>query len=184
VKLGGQRSAATFGNAAPHTVQPCKTTDEEVRGSSLPARSRGSHREGSSSPQRIRSVDGTHRVDRGIPEGVGGGRHGSPPHPLHRGRELSLEPVRGAAARAEDIRAYWDGVTSQQRDARVSMGRPFVDGDRVAVEWWTTMVSEGAEVSLPGCLLLRFASDGRCSDLREYWNFAPGRREPFAGWGT
>jgi ketosteroid isomerase-like protein len=82
------------------------------------------------------------------------------------------------------IRAYWDGVTSQQRDARVVMGRPFGDGDRVAVEWWTTMVSEGEEVSLPGCLLLRFAPDGRCSDLREYWNFAPGRREPFTGWGT
>ena len=49
----------------------------------------------------------------------------------------------------DGIRAYWDGVTSQQRDARVSMGRPFVDGDRVAVEWWTRMVSEGEEVTLP-----------------------------------
>ena len=27
------------------------------------------------------------------------------------------------------IRAYWEGVTSQQRDARVTMGRPFVDGE-------------------------------------------------------
>lgn len=51
----------------------------------------------------------------------------------------------------DGIRAYWDGVTSQQRDARVSMGKPFVDGDRVAVEWWTRMVSEGEEVTLPGC---------------------------------
>jgi hypothetical protein len=84
----------------------------------------------------------------------------------------------------EGIRAYWDGVTGQQRDAKVTMGRPFVDGDRVAVEWWTTMVSEGEEVTLPGCLLLRFESDGRCSDLREYWNFTPFRHEPFADWGT
>ena len=84
----------------------------------------------------------------------------------------------------EGIRAYWDGVTGQQSEARVVMGRPFLDGDRVAVEWWTTMVSEGEEVSLPGCLLLRFAPDGRCSDLREYWNFAPGRRQPFEDWGT
>jgi hypothetical protein len=75
-------------------------------------------------------------------------------------------------------------VTGQQRDARVRMGRPFVDGSRVAVEWWTTMVSEGEQVTLPGCLLLRFESDGRCSDLREYWNFASTLREPFAGWGT
>jgi hypothetical protein len=63
-------------------------------------------------------------------------------------------------------------------------GRPFVDGNRAAVEWWTTMASEGEEVTLPGCLLLRFDSDGRCSDLREYWNFTPGRREPFEDWGT
>ena len=84
----------------------------------------------------------------------------------------------------EGIRAYWEGVTSQQRDAKVTMGRPFVDGSRVAVEWWTTMISEGEEVTLPGCLLLRFEPDGRCIDLREYWNFAPGTHDPFEDWGT
>jgi hypothetical protein len=75
-------------------------------------------------------------------------------------------------------------VTGQQRDAKVTMGRPFVDGSRVAVEWWTTMVSEGEEVTLPGSLLLRLEPDGHCSDLREYWNFTLGRREPFEDWGT
>lgn len=90
------------------------------------------------------------------------------------------EPHRGH----EGIRAYWDGVTGQQRDARVRMGRPFVDGDRVAVEWWTTMESQGEEVTLPGCLLLRFEADGRCSDLREYWNVTGGRVEPFEDWGS
>jgi uncharacterized protein (TIGR02246 family) len=90
------------------------------------------------------------------------------------------EPHRGH----EGIRAYWDGVTSQQRDARVQMGRPYRDGDRVAVEWWTTMESQGEEVTLPGCLLLRFEADGRCSDLREYWNVTGGRVEPFEGWGS
>jgi hypothetical protein len=49
----------------------------------------------------------------------------------------------------DGIRAYWDGVTGQQRDARVSMGRPFVDGNRVAVEWWTTMVSEARRSRSP-----------------------------------
>jgi hypothetical protein len=76
------------------------------------------------------------------------------------------------------------GVTGQQRDAIVKIGRPFADGSRVAVEWWTTMVSEGAEVTLPGCLLLRIQPDGRRSDLREYWNFAPGAHDPFEDWGT
>jgi hypothetical protein len=64
------------------------------------------------------------------------------------------------------------------------MGRPFVDGNRVAVEWWTTMIDEGDEVTLPGCLLLRFRSDGRCVGLREDWNLQRGRREPFANWGS
>jgi hypothetical protein len=64
------------------------------------------------------------------------------------------------------------------------MGRPFGEGSRVAVEWWTTMVNEGGPVSLPGCLLLEFESDGRCSSLREYWQFAEGRLHPPAEWGT
>ena len=57
-------------------------------------------------------------------------------------------------------------------------------GDLITVEWCTTMISEGEEVTLPGCLLLAFEADGRCSDLREYWNFTLGRREPFEDWGT
>ena len=65
------------------------------------------------------------------------------------------------------------------------MGRPFVDGERAAVEWWATMVDpDDGEVTLPGCLLLRFAPDGRCSDLREYWHLQEGRVEPHDGWGS
>jgi hypothetical protein len=63
------------------------------------------------------------------------------------------------------------------------MGTPFIERDRVAVEWWTTMIGGGDEVTLPGCLLLRFDADGRCSDLREYWMRERGWREPFPGWG-
>jgi hypothetical protein len=51
------------------------------------------------------------------------------------------------------------------------------------VEWWATMRDEGEEITLPGCLLLRFASDGRCAALREYWHVEPGRHEPHEGWG-
>jgi hypothetical protein len=64
------------------------------------------------------------------------------------------------------------------------MGRPSVDGSRVAVEWWTTMVDEGEAVNLPGCLLLHFETDGHCSDPRKYWHVEPGTHEPFAGWGA
>jgi hypothetical protein len=64
------------------------------------------------------------------------------------------------------------------------MGRPFVDGSRVAVEFWTTMRVEGEEVTLPGCLLLDFDDHGLCSHLREYWHYQPGLSEPPTGWGT
>jgi hypothetical protein len=84
----------------------------------------------------------------------------------------------------EEIRAYWRRGAGSQRETRVRMGSPIGAGNRVAVEWWATMIDDGEPVTLPGCLLLRFAPDGRCADLCEYWNLEPGRREPFAGWGT
>jgi ketosteroid isomerase-like protein len=91
------------------------------------------------------------------------------------------EPFRGEA----EIRAYWRRGAGTQEDVHVRMGRPFVDGDRAAVEWWTTMNdSDDGEITLPGCLLLRFAPDGRCAELREYWHIQPGRHVPHDGWGS
>jgi hypothetical protein len=84
---------------------------------------------------------------------------------------------------SEGIRAYWEGATSRQAEIEVELGHPIVDGNRVAVEWWTTMREGGEDVTLPGCLLLRFAPDGRCEELREYWFESSGRRRPHAGWG-
>jgi hypothetical protein len=89
------------------------------------------------------------------------------------------EPYRGSDA----IRRYWRRGAGTQRDVVVRMGRPVVR-DRVAVERWTTMTDpDDGEVTLPGCLLLRFAPDGRCRDLWECWPVQPGRRRPPDGWG-
>ncbi len=45
--------------------------------------------------------------------------------------------------------------------------------------------SEEGDVTLPGCLLLRFSEDGLCEELREYWNLETGDRIlPQTGWGT
>ena len=63
-------------------------------------------------------------------------------------------------------------------------GRPMVHGNRVVAEWWAVMRDDGSEDTLPGCLLLRFASGGRCEELREYWHLEQGRHEPPEGWGT
>ena len=84
----------------------------------------------------------------------------------------------------DGVRAYWESVTSTQTEVRVRMGRPFVEGDRVAVEFWANMKVEGDDVTLPGCLLLDFDAAGQCRRLREYWHFEPGHAEPPAEWGT
>jgi hypothetical protein len=89
------------------------------------------------------------------------------------------EPFRGQ----DEIRAYARRNAGTQRGKHVRMGRPFVEGSGVAVEWWTTMIEDGEAVTLPGCLLLRFAADG-CSELREYWHVQPRTHEPFSDWGT
>ena len=83
----------------------------------------------------------------------------------------------------DGVKAYWESATDSQSDVRVRMGRPFVDGSRVSVEFWTNMKVEQEEVTLPGCLLLDFDDTGLCRSLREYWHFAPGRLEPPVGWG-
>jgi ketosteroid isomerase-like protein len=88
-------------------------------------------------------------------------------------------PTVGGAA----IRDYWSNATSTQEDLALRFGEPVVDGNRVAVEWWATMTDGGEDVTLPGCLLLRFRTDGRCEELREYWHQDGGRTEPPEGWG-
>jgi hypothetical protein len=78
---------------------------------------------------------------------------------------------------------YWRRATGTQHAVEVQTGRPLIDGERVAVEWWTTLRDGGVELTLPGCLLLRFDGAGQCTSLREYWQIKNGRREPHAGWG-
>lgn len=89
------------------------------------------------------------------------------------------EPHRGR----NGVFTYWESVTEAQHDVRVRMGRPFVDGWRVAVEFWTNMNVDGDAVTLPGCLLLDFDDNWLCRRLREYWHFTPGPHEPPAEWG-
>jgi len=92
----------------------------------------------------------------------------------------------------EAIRQYWTRATATQSELDLRFGRPVIDGDRVAVEWWAVMRDrdwgpqrDDDSVTLPGCLLLRFAADGLCAHLREYWNADFGRRlTPPPAWGT
>jgi ketosteroid isomerase-like protein len=92
-------------------------------------------------------------------------------------------PLRPVHAGHDGVAAYWTGATAGQRDVRVRLGDPVVDGDRVAVEWWTTMTADGDPATLAGCLLVLFAADGRCRVLRECWHVAEQLLDPPADWG-
>jgi hypothetical protein len=81
------------------------------------------------------------------------------------------------------VEDYWTNVTAVQSQVEVRMGSPVIEGHRVVVEFWTTMLAGGGELTLSGCLLLRFDDDGLCTDLREYWQTLPEIRRPPPGWG-
>lgn len=83
----------------------------------------------------------------------------------------------------EGIRAYWTKVTALQENIRFRYGRVVSQGSHAAVEWWVTMVNDGAEMTLAGEFFLRFDADGLVEDLREYWHYHEGIVEPPAGWG-
>ena len=92
-------------------------------------------------------------------------------------------PFRAPFTGRERIRRYWQEATSTQAGVQVRFGEPIQAGDKIAVEWWTTMRGDGSDLTLPGCLILRFAEDGRCRELREYWHLEEGLVEPAPGWG-
>jgi hypothetical protein len=90
------------------------------------------------------------------------------------------------------IAAYWRRATATQEALDLRFGRPIAANRHVVVEWWATLRDPGwhpeaptSEVTLPGCLVLRFAdSDDRCQELREYYNpvFGETLSAP-PGWG-
>lgn len=87
-------------------------------------------------------------------------------------------PLRGRA----EIAGYWARATESQSAIEVTFGEPIVDGNRVAVEWWSVVHDAGHPTTDAGGLFLTF-DDGRCSELREYWNLT---KEIIAlpdGWG-
>jgi hypothetical protein len=95
-------------------------------------------------------------------------------------------PLQPAHVGHDGVRSYWANVTSTQDEVNVRFGSPVVaeDSRRAAVEWWVTMLNGGAEVTVTGVLVLRFADDGRCEELREAWFFEAGHHEPPEGWGV
>jgi hypothetical protein len=88
-------------------------------------------------------------------------------------------PFAGRAA----IEDYWRRVTESQTRVELRYGRAVVDGRRLAVEWWANLETTGGPITLAGEFLLRFAENGDCRELREYWLLTQARVEPPVGWG-
>jgi ketosteroid isomerase-like protein len=89
------------------------------------------------------------------------------------------ETVVGRRALASYIRKE----AADQGQASVRMGRPVIDGDRVAAEFWVTRTNEGEVWTTAGCLIARLGSDGRCIYFREYWFDVEGHASAYDGWG-
>jgi ketosteroid isomerase-like protein len=89
------------------------------------------------------------------------------------------EKVIGRAALARYIRKE----AADQGQASVRMGRPIIDGDHVAAEFWVTRANEGENWTTAGCFISRLGADGRCTFFREYWFDVEGHVSAYDGWG-
>ncbi len=83
----------------------------------------------------------------------------------------------------ENAQDYARRVYREASATEVWFGEPIEDADRAAVEWWALLATPaGEEVTLAGCSLLRFGSDGKVVDSRDYWHEEPGHRRPPDRW--
>jgi ketosteroid isomerase-like protein len=82
----------------------------------------------------------------------------------------------------DGVRRYLRENFAVEEDVECRFGEPVARGDRAAVEWWATWVEGGRRLTLAGATVLRFDSDGRVVDHRDYWNEVERREPPFAGW--
>ena len=89
------------------------------------------------------------------------------------------EPDRGLAG----VRRYLAENFGAETEVECRFGDPIASEDRAAVEWWASWVEDGEPLTMAGTTVLRFGDDGKIVDHRDYWNEAPGREPPYAGWG-
>ena len=84
---------------------------------------------------------------------------------------------------AENPLAYVSRELPNESDVEARFGRPVVDGDRAAVEWWATLLEEGRQITLAGFSWLRFDERGLVLEQRDYWAQRDGKTSPPAPWG-
>jgi len=95
--------------------------------------------------------------------------HSHPFRPVTQGRKSILDYTLGAL----DVGQVYE----------VRFGKPVAEGSRAAVEYWTTMREKVEDVTLAGCVMLRFAKSGLCKELHDYWVLQTGRQQVPLNWG-
>ena len=92
------------------------------------------------------------------------------------------DPFRPALIGRSAIVDYWERAAGSQSGIAVTFGDPLVQGDRVAVEWWSVTNQSGRPTTDAGGLFLTFENE-RCTELREYWNLTEEVVAVPEGWG-
>jgi ketosteroid isomerase-like protein len=91
-----------------------------------------------------------------------------------------LETVVGREA----LRSYVEKEQAEQGTVTVRMGKPVIDVDHVAAEFWVTATSGEDEASIAGCFVAQLdETNGLCTRFREYWFDLEGHTDAFDGWG-
>jgi hypothetical protein len=83
------------------------------------------------------------------------------------------------------ISKHWTATLSRQVDPLIWFGPPSEHDGEAVVEWWCVLHDPVtyAPRTAAGCLRLRLADDGRCTEFREYWQAIYDQAaEPPAGW--
>ncbi len=73
----------------------------------------------------------------------------------------------------EAIRDYWtEGAQNSQRDVTFAFSVIGIQDDTGWANWQATFtrLPRGSKVQLDGVLAARFATDGRCTEFREWWH--------------
>lgn len=95
---------------------------------------------------------------------------------------LSTEPFREPYRGRDGVREYVTRVFREEADPRAWFAAPIAAGDRAAVSWWASLREDGAETTLAGTSVLRFARDGLVAEQWDSWNMLGERRDP-PPWG-
>ncbi|WP_449276893.1 nuclear transport factor 2 family protein [Leucobacter sp. GX24907] len=83
----------------------------------------------------------------------------------------------------EAIEGFWVAALENVQDVDFRYGRPVVQDDRVAAEWWAIITPvQGEPFTLAGNFLLEFVGE-KVSDLRESFVKQLGVHHPHPGWG-